>query len=359
MFRLIADTSFSWEYFRDANGFTYVSPSCTRLTGYAPEEFLSNPRLLEEIVHPSQRESFLEHLRQASRDGDEAWLRLRLVCRDGSDCWVEHACRKLHDSQGKYLGLRCSVRDITHHKTDEERRSAYEILYRVMAELQAEKIVQAAHGRFLRIVDDINELKRQRLQFETNVRTLVESHVKLLDAFREPSREEAVQFMPRKKAAEEVLALQAKVLEALSTRSLALALICNTGRTPGSMLRIVLERLGLSRYLTILTFSDEVGLRKPHADIFLRTLAALGVAPAEAAHVGDDVTTDVAGARGVGMRAIHLCHAAGVSSQSDGGEAILSLFALPAVLFPQAEQKDTADFTDATGTSGKPVRIHP
>ena len=71
------------------------------------------------------------------------------------------------------------------------------------AELQAEKIVQAAHGRFLRIVDDINELKRQRLQFETNVRTLVESHVKLLDAFREPAREESVQFMPRKKTAEE------------------------------------------------------------------------------------------------------------------------------------------------------------
>jgi cell division initiation protein len=67
------------------------------------------------------------------------------------------------------------------------------------AELQAEKIVQAAHTRFLRIVDDINELKRQRIQFEANVRTLVESHVKLLDAFREPSREEAVQYIPAKK----------------------------------------------------------------------------------------------------------------------------------------------------------------
>ena len=72
------------------------------------------------------------------------------------------------------------------------------------AELQGEKIVQSAHARFLRIVDDINELKRQRIQFETNVRTLVESHVKLLDAFREPSREEAVQYMPaRKKTADE------------------------------------------------------------------------------------------------------------------------------------------------------------
>ncbi len=70
------------------------------------------------------------------------------------------------------------------------------------AELQAEKIVQAAHTRFLRIVDDINELKRQRIQFETNVRTLVESHVKLLDAFREPAREEAVQYIPQRKRAE-------------------------------------------------------------------------------------------------------------------------------------------------------------
>ncbi len=72
------------------------------------------------------------------------------------------------------------------------------------AELQGEKIVQAAHARFLRIVDDINELKRQRIQFETNVRTLVESHVKLLEAFREPAREEAVQYIPaRKKVADE------------------------------------------------------------------------------------------------------------------------------------------------------------
>jgi cell division initiation protein len=72
------------------------------------------------------------------------------------------------------------------------------------AELQAEKIVQGAHARFLRIVDDINELKRQRVQFETNVRTLAESHLKLLEAFREPAREEAVQYMPaRKRAADE------------------------------------------------------------------------------------------------------------------------------------------------------------
>jgi len=68
------------------------------------------------------------------------------------------------------------------------------------AELQAEKIVQGAHGRFLRIVDDINELKRQRVQLESNIRMIVESHTKLLEAFREP-REDAVPLVAARKKA--------------------------------------------------------------------------------------------------------------------------------------------------------------
>lgn len=140
IFKLIADTSSSCEYFRDENGYAYVSPSCARLTGYDPEDFLSNPRLLEEITHPSHRESLLEHLRKAPRDADAEWLRVRLVCRDGSDCWVEHVCRQLHDAQGKYLGLRGSMRDVTQYRDDEERRKAYESRYRVLAEHQAEVV---------------------------------------------------------------------------------------------------------------------------------------------------------------------------------------------------------------------------
>jgi putative hydrolase of the HAD superfamily len=125
-----------------------------------------------------------------------------------------------------------------------------------------------------------------------------------------------------------------EVLNLLEHRGLRLALICNTGRTSGRMLRLVLDRLALAPYLRVLTFSDEVGMRKPHPEIFWRTLSALGVAPEHAAHVGDDVTTDVAGAQGVGMRAVHLHHPASASQDSNGTEAIPSLHALPALLFP-------------------------
>jgi len=93
------------------------------------------------------------------------------------------------------------------------------------------------------------------------------------------------------------------VLPKLKDR-LKLAVICNTGRTPGSTARIILERLGLAWYFTHLTFSNEVGVAKPHPEIFRRTLGALGLEAAEVAHIGDDPRTDVKGARAVGMRAL-------------------------------------------------------
>jgi len=67
------------------------------------------------------------------------------------------------------------------------------------AELQGEKIVQGAHAKFLRIVDDIAELKRQRAAFEAQVHAVVESHRKLLEVFKEPDGEEQVQYLPAKK----------------------------------------------------------------------------------------------------------------------------------------------------------------
>ncbi len=68
------------------------------------------------------------------------------------------------------------------------------------AELQAEKIVQSAHQRYLRVVDDINEMKRQRVAFEAELRSLVDAHVKLLETFAQ-SGPEAVEYLPTKKRA--------------------------------------------------------------------------------------------------------------------------------------------------------------
>jgi cell division initiation protein len=51
------------------------------------------------------------------------------------------------------------------------------------AEHQAEKIVQNAHVRLVQVVEDINELKRQRVQFESQVRSVIDAHARLLETF--------------------------------------------------------------------------------------------------------------------------------------------------------------------------------
>jgi cell division initiation protein len=53
------------------------------------------------------------------------------------------------------------------------------------AEHQAEKIVQSAHQKLIQVVQDIDELKRQRVQFESQVRGVIQAHSKLLETFRQ------------------------------------------------------------------------------------------------------------------------------------------------------------------------------
>lgn len=76
------------------------------------------------------------------------------------------------------------------------------------AEHQAEKIVHGAHQKLVQIVEDINELKRQRTQFESQVRSVVDAHQKLLETFKGPGFadrdyariEDNVAFLSQKKA---------------------------------------------------------------------------------------------------------------------------------------------------------------
>lgn len=91
----------------------------------------------------------------------------------------------------------------------------------------------------------------------------------------------------------------------LAARGFGLGVISNTGRTPGTMLRRLLAGAGMLDAFCVLSFSDEVGVRKPAAAIFHRTLALAGCEPGDALHVGDDPVSDVGGARAVGMHALH------------------------------------------------------
>jgi len=121
-----------------------------------------------------------------------------------------------------------------------------------------------------------------------------------------------------------------KALSALREEGYTLAVVSNTMRTPGTMLRRLLERFGLLRCFAHTVFSDEVGVRKPDPAIFLGALRAIGGDPATAIHIGDDGVLDVGGARAAGMRVIQVTSASLKALGSRRPDAVIpSLSALP------------------------------
>lgn len=56
------------------------------------------------------------------------------------------------------------------------------------AELEAERILSRAHKRLSRLHNDISELKRQRMQLEMQIGSVIESHSKLLEMTKEENK---------------------------------------------------------------------------------------------------------------------------------------------------------------------------
>lgn len=84
------------------------------------------------------------------------------------------------------------------------------------------------------------------------------------------------------------------------------ALISNTGRTPGRSMRKVMSGLGILDMFDATVFSNETGYLKPHPKIFEYALSAIGSEPHRSVHIGDHSVLDVFGARRMGMKCIQV-----------------------------------------------------
>ncbi|MBW2384807.1 MAG: AAA family ATPase, partial [Deltaproteobacteria bacterium] len=122
------------------------------------------------------------------------------------------------------------------------------------------------------------------------------------------------------------------LLSALDTAGIPSVLVCDTGLTPGRVVRQLLDRLGLLRYLRVQAFSDEVGAPKPDARAFLAAIGPLGVDPKHVLHVGDLKRTDVAGARALGMRTVRIRARHDDATQMDDADDIVDSHAELAAL---------------------------
>ncbi len=115
-FRLLAENSSEWIYsIGDDPGLSYHSPACLDITGYSAEELVAEPTLISTIVHPSDREKFIDHTK--SEGQERLQMTFRIIRRDGKERWIDHVCQPLLDEDGSVLGRKVTNRDITEAQT--------------------------------------------------------------------------------------------------------------------------------------------------------------------------------------------------------------------------------------------------
>jgi putative hydrolase of the HAD superfamily len=83
-----------------------------------------------------------------------------------------------------------------------------------------------------------------------------------------------------------------------------LAIVSDTGFSPGKVLRQLMINENVFDYFSYFSFSDETGVSKPDPLAFSTVIEACGIAPENCAHIGDIESTDIAGAKNLGMKAI-------------------------------------------------------
>ena len=93
---------------------------------------------------------------------------------------------------------------------------------------------------------------------------------------------------------------QSALFDRLRERGVVLGVISNWD----SRLHEILKNTGLSGHFKFILASAEIGSAKPDRKIFEEALRRSGALPEEACHIGDEVETDIQGAKGVGMDAI-------------------------------------------------------
>ncbi len=128
-FRLLAENSSDMISRHDMHGtFLYVSPACTTLVGYQPEELVGKGIL--PFVHPDDMPFILNLFnRPGWQDPTEA-IPYRALHKNGEYIWLETTAHVIYDQDHKAVEIQASSRDIT------ERKESQVALQRAHADLQ-------------------------------------------------------------------------------------------------------------------------------------------------------------------------------------------------------------------------------
>lgn len=124
------------------SGTIYVSPQI-EITGYNQEEWMANPNLWLDSIHPDDREQTLEAIHRTFTNHEPFIVEYRLIARGGRTLWIRDEGRVVTDADGKPLHLQGVMLDVTERKHAEEeierRANQFAALYEIANDIASEQ----------------------------------------------------------------------------------------------------------------------------------------------------------------------------------------------------------------------------
>src|SRR5215208_5554283 len=137
----------------------YVSPQIESVLGYSPEEYLANPSLRSQTIHPEDRGWVLQEDIRTDETGEPYSVEYRRISHDGRVVWVREEAVLVRDSEGRPLFWQGILMDVTERKHQEEALRQSEALYRTVVE-QAEENIFLVDAKSRRVLDAKDALLR-------------------------------------------------------------------------------------------------------------------------------------------------------------------------------------------------------
>ena len=160
-FRDLADKAHDlvWRYrVLPDQGFEYVSPSVTSITGYTPEDMITDPRFWAQLLHPDDRYLLRPLLNPPF--GSSGPITVRAARKDGTIVWLEIQVVHLPDAEGNVEAIQGVAHDVTERVRAEQQLRASLDAQRAIDKqrrLLVKRLVTAQEEERQRIANDIHD----------------------------------------------------------------------------------------------------------------------------------------------------------------------------------------------------------